>query len=509
MPRIAYLRIPDFSIVAHLRSEDLPGAPGPAIVVRGESRAEVAVSSPEARRCGIEAGMRAADARALCPELREWSWSPALYDEVQTELAAALLAASPRVSPAERGAFWLDAGGWDRLGGEEAFVEAARSAALAAGYPEARLGIAGGAAAARAATLLEDTAVHRVPPGDEARFLAALPLRVLSISEELWELLEALGLARVGELAELEAGEVEARLGVEGLQAHRLARGLDDGREGPFAGRPLADWSAELEFPGPVERLESLLFLLKSCLDHLSDALSAEGLCARSLELVIETEEEPVQRTVRPARPTRRVAMLLSLCRHALDGARFPGRALALRVEVGEAVPAVAEQADLFEPPRPDPDALATALSRLQGCWGPDAVVRPARVDTHRPERQGRWEPVDLMSELVRGNGLGDADFGSGAGAGERSGTLGLVLRLWPRPRSLEVRIEDGQPSALRVDGAWRVVRALQGPERLSGDWWEDGYAREYYRVSTEPGDLLWVFYEPRAGAWFWHGWWD
>jgi len=568
--RIACLRVPDFPIAAHRRSERSAGSLGlPMIVVRGEgARAEVASSSEAARRGGIEVGMRAADARGLHPELREWAWAPALYDEVQTELAAALLAASPRVSRAGLGAFWLDAGGWDRRGGEEAFIEAARSAALAMGYPEARIGIAETAAAARAATRLRGCAVHRVPRGGDARFLATLPLRVLSISEELLGLLEALGLETVGELAELEPGEVEARLGAEGVQAHRWARGLDDGREGPFAGTTASDWSVEVEFPGPVERLEPLVFLLKSCLDHLSDALAAQGLCLRGLELTIETEDGPVQQTVRPARPTRRVPMLLSLCRNALDGLRFPGRALGIRVEAEEVVPAVAEQADLFEPPRPDPDALATALTRLQGRWGPESVVRPASADSHRPEKAGHWEPVELMSELARapsrtvGHGggrslhvaqhgqphlaghrapnvrslpptvpslprqdarsnltscapfeLGSGRDGSSGNEGEGQstspGALALVLRLWSRPKPLNVRIEAGQPGAVAVDGGWRAVRSLQGPERLSGDWWEDHYRREYYRVNTEAGDLLWVFYDPRRRGWFWHGWWD
>ncbi|NIP80782.1 MAG: hypothetical protein GWM90_16830, partial [Gemmatimonadetes bacterium] len=70
----------------------------------------MAAASEAARRREIEVGMRAADARAQLPGLREWEWSPSLYDEVQTELAAALLAASPRVSRAGLGAFWLDAG---------------------------------------------------------------------------------------------------------------------------------------------------------------------------------------------------------------------------------------------------------------------------------------------------------------------------------------------------------------------------------------------------------------
>ena len=536
------------------------------IVVRGEGKQAVVVAASEtARSDGIELGMRAADARAQHPGLREWAWSPTLYDEVQTELAATLLAASPRVSRAGLGAFWLDAGGWDRMGGEQAFIEAARSAALALGYPEARIGIADTAAAARAATRLQGGAVQQIKSGNDARFLATLPLRVLPISEELLELLAALGLETVGELAELEAGEVEARLGAEGVQAHRWARGLDDGKEGPFGGRPPSDWSAEVEFPGPIEHLEPLLFLLKSCLDNLSDALAAQGLCLRGFELTIETEDGPAQQTVRPARPTRQVSLLLKLCRMALEDLQLSGRALGLRIEAEEVVPAVAEQADLFEPPRPDPDALASALTRLQGRWGPESVVRPAAADSHRPEKAGRWEAVDLMSELVRAHSpRGEVGHDGGRslhvaqdrqphlaghrapnvrsrppttvpslsrqdtrtsltscvplalaeskGDGDESTSVespALVLRLWSQPRPLNVRIEAGQPAAVDVDGDWRAVHSLQGPERLSGEWWEDHYRREYYRVSTVPGDLLWVFYDPRRRGWFWHGWWD
>ncbi len=463
----------------------------------------MAAASEAARRRGIEVEMRVADARGLCSELREWPWTPSLYSEAETELAAALIAASPRVGRAGLGAFWLDAGGWDRLGGEQAFVEAAGSAALTAGYPETRIGIADTAVAARSAAGLQGRKICRVPPGGDARFLAPLPIGVLPISDELLELLGALGMERIGELAGLEPAEVEARLGAEGLQAHRWARGLDDGREGLTSGRSASEWTVEVELPGPAGTLEPLLFLLKSCLDHLSNALAAAGLCIGALRCTIETEDGPAEKTIRPARPTRRTAMLLSLCRTALEDLRLPGRALGIRVEVEEVVPAVAEQADLFEAARPDPDALATALTRLQGRWGAEVVVRPAAVDSHRPERAGRWEPVELMSELTRS--------GAQLNGNERpsSNHPTLVLRLWPAPQPVDVRIEDGRPGAVVVDGAWRAVRELQGPERLSGDWWEDPYRREYYRVRTDTGDLLWVFYDLRQGRWFWHGWWD
>jgi protein ImuB len=541
--RIACLRIPDFPVAAHLRAGQAdPAHPiGPAIVTRGDGmRAEVAAASEAARRAGIAEGMRVADACGLCPALREWSWLPALYDEAQTELVAALLAASPRVSRAGLGVFWLDAGGWDWRGGEAAFVEAARSAALAAGYPEARLGVADTAVAARAATWLQGYAVVQVSPGGDARFLAPLPLAVLPLPAEMLDLLGALGLESVGALAELAAGEVEARLGAEGVRAHRWARGLDDAREGPFAGRPPAEWSVEVEFPGPLERLEPLLFLLKSCLDGLADALAAEGLCARGLQLAIETEEGPVQHAVRPARPTRQAHLLLSICRSALEELRLPGRAVALRVEVEGVAPQVAEQADLFEAAQPDPAALTLVLTRLRGRWGRESVVRPAAADSHRPERRGRWEPVELAPERERGQGRerergrgrgrgrgeatsaapSDVSCGAGGTAGSHEPLIGgaafhdgdglrLVLRLWPEPRPLEVRIEDGGPGAVLLDGEWQAVRSVEGPERLSGDWWEDEYRREYYRVTTAAGVRLWVFYDPRRRGWFWHGWWD
>ena len=80
--RIACLRIPDFPIAAHRRAEGKapdppapPDPPRPAIVVRGEGkRALVAAASGAARVREIEVGMRAADARAQLPGLREWEW---------------------------------------------------------------------------------------------------------------------------------------------------------------------------------------------------------------------------------------------------------------------------------------------------------------------------------------------------------------------------------------------------------------------------------------------------
>jgi hypothetical protein len=54
-------------------------------------------------------------------------------------------------------------------------------------------------------------------------------------------------------------------------------------------------------------------------------------------------------------------------------------------------------------------------------------------------------------------------------------------------------------------------VRRAEGPERLSGDWWRDGYRRDYWRCEGEGGDGDFVLYRDRAapGAWYLQGWYD
>jgi hypothetical protein len=52
----------------------------------------------------------------------------------------------------------------------------------------------------------------------------------------------------------------------------------------------------------------------------------------------------------------------------------------------------------------------------------------------------------------------------------------------------------------------WRGRRVpfdrVDGPERLSGDWWRDGYRRDYWRCEGEGSEfLLFLEHRVRAGA--------
>jgi hypothetical protein len=51
------------------------------------------------------------------------------------------------------------------------------------------------------------------------------------------------------------------------------------------------------------------------------------------------------------------------------------------------------------------------------------------------------------------------------------------------------------------------IVRPV-GPERLSGDWWDDGYRRDYWRCESLAGEFV-VYLDRADDAWRLQGWVD
>lgn len=437
-------------------------------------------------------------------------------------LAAALLEASPRVMVTAPDLCRADARGWGRRGGEAAFARAVHAAAgVRVGVGIADVRVAADAAAGVA--LREGPARTRiVPPGEARAFLAPLPLEALGLPGPMEETLRTAGFRTVGDLAVRERVELEARFGLEGIRAHR--RALAEG-EGLFRPPPPgAPPEASVELGDGVREVEPLLFVLGPLLDRLCDELGGAGWHLRRLVLRLGLEGGGRREiAVRPARPTLRRDLLHELCRAGLErsaasGAggkgRLPAPVTTLSLRADErAVPEV-RQEDLFASRSRDPAAASAALSRIRARLGEDAVVAPAPRPHHRPERRSRWRAVGGGTAGGPGTGGGPGTDGEApppAGASRDEAPPG-ILRLLPAPRPVEVRCEAGRPAAVHDGEDLHELAAAEGPERLSGDWWDDPYRREYYRVCTARGELLWIFREPRAGgAWRWwlHGWWD
>jgi hypothetical protein len=46
----------------------------------------------------------------------------------------------------------------------------------------------------------------------------------------------------------------------------------------------------------------------------------------------------------------------------------------------------------------------------------------------------------------------------------------------------------------------WRFT-GWRGPEKICGEWWLDGFDREYFHIDTASGETLWVFTAPLDGT--------
>jgi protein ImuB len=79
--------------------------------------------------------------------------------------------------------------------------------------------------------------------------------------------------------------------------------------------------------------------------------------------------------------------------------------------------------------------------------------------------------------------------------------------RVFKEPSRLHAEVSPvGALQWVNVAGRRRKVESVWGPERLVGAWWEEGYARDYYRVQLDGVGLLWIFRDGRDGAFYAQG---
>ena len=479
--------------------------------VRGKPR--VAATSREAERHGIAAGMALAEAKALVADLLALPWDEERIARAALEVTTALLAASPRVAwngthgrtdarTHGEGVWWVDAAG---LGNETKLADRLLAIVSGLGFGPPRAGIASSAIAAYAATYGGRTDARTrgrtgvrpriVPPGGDAAYLAPFPVTLLDLDDELAETLCGLGLTTLGQLAALEADEVDARFGPEGLAAHRRARGLD--ARGPSTPRDDAIPVVEVELGGPVATAEPLLFVLRGALTTLGDALRTKGLAARELGLALQLDDgSTAERAVRPARPTSHADVLFDHCRAALENWQLPEPATGLLLRAALTVPAAGEQGDLLAPRWADPAALAAAFDRIRGSEGSDAVAVPEARDAHLPADQGSWTH-------------GGTDARTHGDTKPSTADLQTALRLLGAPVPVHVRLGRDGLAAFKHDDRWHDITGWSGPERLAPRWWLGaGAARDYYAARTADG-ALWLLFRAAQGQWFLEGWLD
>ncbi len=419
---------------------------------------------------------------------------------------------SPRIEVQDEWLVVLDVSGLGRVLGD------ARAIGLELGRAALECGWAPRVAVAATRTAVQLLARARpgltvVPPGDEARVLAPLPIEVLETLPEatprggssegrLVDLVATLrrwGVRTLGDFAALPAPELAARLGPAGPRLQRLARGADL--------RPLvpdpepARFEASCDLEWPVAALEPLGFVLARLLDPLCTELERAGCGAVGVAVRLTlTTRDVYARTLQLPSPTRDARLLRTLVQ--LDLEAHPPPAGVDRVALAlEPAPGRVTQCSLLEAPHPSPDRLSTLLARLTALMGDGRVGAPALVETYRPGAFAvvRFDPRDRPPAHASGASSEEPREPSKLACG--------VLRRFRVPLPARVALEDGRPVWLatghRALAGGRVVE-WAGPWRSSGWGGDSGpiWDRDEWDLLAADGLVYRVAHDRQAGRW-------
>jgi DNA polymerase-4 len=266
-----------------------PSLHGRAVIVGGHpgSRGVVATASYEARRYGIYSGMPLATARRLCPQAIFLRGDFRRYEEASRAFHALLGRYTPLVEPAGLDEAYLDLTGCEPVAG--APLDAARQIRARVRGELLLTASVGLATSKTVAKIASDAAkpdgLVEVPPGEEAAFLAPLPVRRLpGVGPQAEAALAAIGVRTLGRLASLSEATLGNLLGQHGLSLAERARGIDSSPVVPPAAPPKSV-SREGTFAGDISDVAALRAVLRSYCESVGAELRRLELRARSLTL--------------------------------------------------------------------------------------------------------------------------------------------------------------------------------------------------------------------------------
>jgi len=218
-----------FASVEVLENPDLAGKP---VVVGGRpgERGVVAAASYPARAFGLRSAMPMHRALALCPSAIVLPPRHRLYRHYSQRVMHILRQATPLVEQmsideafldlTDQVSVWEQAADWAARLQQQVREQVGLSASL---------GVATNKLVAKVASDRDKPGgLTIVRPGEEAEFLAPLPVRVLwGIGPVTAQKLAEMGITTVAELRQLSEAELRARFGSHGAAMARQARGID------------------------------------------------------------------------------------------------------------------------------------------------------------------------------------------------------------------------------------------------------------------------------------------
>ena len=373
---------------AAVEQRDHPELRGkPVVVGMGGSndRGVVSAASYEARRFGIHSAMPIVTAKRLCPDAIFVPVDGANYQRVSREVMAILRRFTPLVEPISIDEAFLDVTGSRALFGDgEAIGRAIRTAIRGELHLTASVGVATTKLVAKIGSdLRKPDALVVVPPGEEAAFLAPLPIsRLWGVGPSTAAALRDFKVTTIGDLAALDRSALVRRFGKHGASLVDRAMGRDpDPVADPDSAKSVGHEHTFDEDTSDPEVIERTLLAMA---EGVSGRLRHAGLKASTVAVKVrDSAFETLTRQRTLLEPTD---MTEPIWRAALDLARPQMRGKRIRlVGITASNFGAREQLGLFEGDDVRQRRVVEAADELRERFGTRAVTRARLIRTGIP----------------------------------------------------------------------------------------------------------------------------
>jgi len=524
---IVYIQFP-YLAAARVRRRD--GDSGqPVLITRQVGGVDMVVAGcARAAAFGLAAGMRLADARALCPRLVTDDFDAASDHADLWRLALWARRYSPLTAPGDTG-IWLDIAGAEHLfGGTRALV----ADCLCRLYRSGLRAVAATAPTCGAAWALAHygTGSQRFmtapkSSGDSAgacvvrrahlrQHLAPLPLMALRLAPGVAAKMHDTGLRAIGDIIGLPRAPLAARFGTDLLT--RLDQALGDCDESFSPISPPTPLYVRRQFVEPIAAPEDVRRMVHILTDDIAALLQQAGLAARRIRLGWQLVDGLVfAKDVHLSRPGRDRALL-----HRL----MAGLVTVIKPEFGiecgwmealECSPLAPLDDDLPALDGPNSkaacDAYAGLVDRLVARLGYGAVVRLAPRES--------WQPETAQSCVLPGPAHYESrssDWSGWLAATASRPAAPRPIRLLAYPQQIEVTalLPDHPPARFVWYRKQHKILYATGPERIAPAWWQappGSLTRDYFCLYDQEGAGFWVYREglperDEMPTWYLHG---
>jgi len=477
-----------------IRRPELAGVPY-VFTIPDHGRKLITAVSEAAAAQGVQPGMRAADAKAICNSLEVFDEKPGRAEKLLLGIGEWCIRYTPVVAIDPPDGILLEISGCAHLwGGERPYLVEILKQLKSKGYTVR--GAMADTIGAAWAIARHGTVTPIIRSGEHIPALLPLPPAALRLNELTQQKLRKLGFRSINSFIYMKRQVLRRH-----IDDHLLLR-IDQatGKEKEFI-QPLqlpAEYEERLPCLEPVSTAVAIQFAIEKLLEKLCLALQKDGKGLRSAVLKgyrIDGEIEQVE--IGTNSPSHSVSHLFKL----LD-MKVPLITPALGIDLftlsATKVEDIFTQQDALWAAKPglDDKEVTELLDRLAGKVGAHTIHRYLPDAHHWPERS--LKPARSMKEKP---------------AIDWSTDQPRPTRLLPKPELIVVMapVPDHPPKMFVYQGQRHEIVKADAPERIEREWWMDqGEHRDYFCVEDKEGRRYWVFrsghYDGEQPLWYIHG---